>query len=279
MVTTTLYDSLNRTLSVTTPDNSVSTFSYSGNQTTATDPALVARTTATDAAGRLTSVTEAGPVFTCYKYDALDDLTNVYQAAASIQSGVCNVSGAKARTFNYDPLKRLTSAQQPESGTISYSYDNNGNVLTRTDANTNKVAMTYDALNRMASKTYTVVSGYSTPNVTLCYDGSTTAQGCAPPTGVSFLGNLVGHLTQVSSSASVTSYPQFDVFGDPLQSVQTTSNTGYQFYYTYNLANAMTTMTLPSHRLLTWNYDIANRPISLQGNLSGGTTYYTTQEH
>ena len=38
------------------------------------------------------------------------------------------------RTFVYDCLKRLTSATNPESGTTTYTYDNNGNVVKRTDA-------------------------------------------------------------------------------------------------------------------------------------------------
>ena len=80
--TTTLYDALNRPLTVTTADGSPTTMSYSGNQTTITDPAGVTRSTLTDAAGRITSVTEAGTLTTTtYLYDALNDLTNVCQAA------------------------------------------------------------------------------------------------------------------------------------------------------------------------------------------------------
>ena len=174
MLTTTAYDALGRVLSVTAPGSAVSTNCYSGNQTTTTDPAGVQRVTTVDAEGRLVSVTEAGTAVTSYKYDALDDLTAVCQGAAFDSNGNCRASGTRARSFGYDSLKRLTSAQQPESGTTTYTYDNNGNLLTSTNANQNVVTMGYDVLNRITSKAYTVVSGSATPDVTFCYDGDTT---------------------------------------------------------------------------------------------------------
>src|SRR5260370_13132071 len=36
--------------------------------------------------------------------------------------------------FIYNSLKRLTSAANPESGTINYQYDNNGNLTQKNDA-------------------------------------------------------------------------------------------------------------------------------------------------
>jgi hypothetical protein len=37
--------------------------------------------------------------------------------------------GARQRSFGYDSLKRLGSANNPESGVVSYLYDNNGNMV------------------------------------------------------------------------------------------------------------------------------------------------------
>jgi YD repeat-containing protein len=42
--------------------------------------------------------------------------------------------GSQSRTFHYSSLSRLTSATNPESGTVSYQYDNNGNLTLKTDA-------------------------------------------------------------------------------------------------------------------------------------------------
>jgi RHS repeat-associated protein len=215
------------------------------------------------AACRITSVTEAGNLTTTYAYDAVNDLTNVCQA---VVSGNCGQS----RTFAYDSLARLITATNPESGATAYTYDNDGNRLTKTDANTDKTTMTYDALNRVASQAYTFISGYSTPNVTYCYDGNTQAACTYAPSGSE--SNLIGHLSLVSSSASSTAYGQYSVLGNIMQSTQSTGPDSYPFSYTYNLANAMTQMTLPSGRAVTWSYDSANRISSAGGTPPGGTT-------
>jgi RHS repeat-associated protein len=157
--------------------------------------------------------------------------------------------------------------------TTTYTYDNNGNLLTKTDANTNKTTLSYDALNRATSKTYTFISGYSTPNVTYCYDGNPQGACANAPSGSN--DNLVGHATLVSATLSgvpisSTSYGQYDTLGNVLQSTQITGRE-YPFTYTYNLANAMLGMTLPSGRTLTWTYDSANRIASAGGTPPGGT--------
>jgi len=41
---------------------------------------------------------------------------------------------SQTRSFVYDSLKGLASATNPESGTVSYQYDNNGNLLVKTGA-------------------------------------------------------------------------------------------------------------------------------------------------
>jgi YD repeat-containing protein len=102
-------------------------------------------------------------------YDQLDDLANVYQGA-TLSSGQC-VSPGQTRTFTYDALQRLTSANNPESSTVNYTYDGNGNVLTRTDANSVTTTYRYDALNRVGLKQY---SGGSPTNSVYCYDGDTS---------------------------------------------------------------------------------------------------------
>jgi len=267
--TTTLYDALNRPLTVTTADGSPTSMSYLGNKTTITDPAGKTRSTLTDAAGRITSVTEAGTLLTSYLYDALNDLTNVCQGA-TFSGAVCS-SGGQPRTFAYDSLARLTSAMNPESvSATAYVYDKDGNLTTKTDANGNTVTTAYDQLNRVISKTYSVQAPtVPTPSVTYCYDGNTLSPCTGAPSGAY---NLVGHLTLVGSTASTTTYGQYDKLGDIAQSSQTTGGNTYTFGYGYNLANAMTGMTLPSGRAVSWTYDIANRTTSAGWTPPGGST-------
>jgi YD repeat-containing protein len=79
-----------------------------------TDQASKQRKSVTDALGRLKTVYEPDSggtlnVNTDYTYDVLNNLLTVSQ-------------GSQTRTFSYDSLNRLTNANNPESGVISYNY-------------------------------------------------------------------------------------------------------------------------------------------------------------
>jgi YD repeat-containing protein len=89
-------------------------------------------------------------IATCYKYDALNNLKEVDQ-------------GSQTRTYSYDGLSRLTSSATPESGTTNLYYTTSGGSLCaaatdalcrRTDARSITTTYSYDALNRLTSKTY-----------------------------------------------------------------------------------------------------------------------------
>jgi YD repeat-containing protein len=80
--TTYAYDVLGRTLSVTLPDTSNTSYSYSGNTVTVTDAASHSKTFTMDVFGNLISVQETDPtlkalVTTSYTYDVLNHLISV----------------------------------------------------------------------------------------------------------------------------------------------------------------------------------------------------------
>ena len=90
-----------------------------------------------DALGRLIRVTENPGLDdlayrTNYQFDALDNLTLVCHASLK-SDGTCPGT-AQSRSFFYDFLSRLKSATNPESGTITYEYDSNGNLVKKTDS-------------------------------------------------------------------------------------------------------------------------------------------------
>ena len=140
------------------------TTSYAADVTTVLDQASHRRSITRDGLGRLSQVTEdpGGLNYTTlYSYDALDNLSGVTQVG-------------QGRRFIYDSLGRLKSAVNPESGTVGYTYDNNGNLHTRTDAAGVVTTYIYDGLNRLTSKTY---SDSATPAVSIQYDSLPLSKG------------------------------------------------------------------------------------------------------
>lgn len=71
--------------------------------------------------------------------------------------------GSQQRDFTYSSLSRLLTATNPESGTLSYGYDPNGNLLTKTDARGVKTDYVSDALNRVTNRNYSL-TGSTPPN-------------------------------------------------------------------------------------------------------------------
>ncbi len=249
------YDGLDRIVSVTQPGGAVTTTTYAGAITTITDPAGAARRNTADALGRLVTVVENpnnSPSYTStYGYDALDNLRTVTQ-------------GNQTRTFVYDALKRLTSATNPETGTtaITYGYDDSGNLTTRTDARGTKM-LVYDGMNRLTDVTYTDgTSGSYRYDTDAAIPGHTEAN------------YPIGRLKQVSSGDFRTSY-RYDALGRVQASMQEVGTSQYVFGYGYNLAGALSSMTYPSGRIVTYGFDDAGR-VDAAYNGTAQTDKYAT---
>jgi RHS repeat-associated protein len=295
-LTTYTYDTLGRTTQVAHPDSTTVLTSYTGRATQVQDEGngtqRVQRISQTDALGRLVSVCEVGSTtllgnggapaacgqdiagtgfLTTYQYDALSNLTQVTQGSLS------------ARTFSYNSLSQLASAYNPESGTVSYTYDANGNLSTKTSPAPNQsgtatVALSYcyDALNRLTTKAYTQQTcPMTSPIVTNTYDVAV---------GGLTITNPIGRLVQAATSntRTINSYdsvgrvqnqwqctPQncgsgyfpfsygYDLLGNTTSS---TNGVGVTFGYAYNTAARLTT--------LTSSLSDANHPATLLSNVT-----------
>uniref|UniRef100_Q02AI3 YD repeat protein n=1 Tax=Solibacter usitatus (strain Ellin6076) TaxID=234267 RepID=Q02AI3_SOLUE len=143
---------------------------------------------------------------TNYLYDVLDDLLGVCQGAGFDSNGNCQSPGL-GRQFVYDSLKRLTSANNPESGltccgTVTSGictgkYDDNGNLSNKTDARGSVKTFTYDNLDRLLFKSY------STPNPSDLYSAAANS--------VSYTWDTVskGRLSLEQSGNSQTQYTSY----------------------------------------------------------------------
>jgi RHS repeat-associated protein len=252
--TTTLFDALGRVTSTTTPDGSATTYSYSLNTVTVTDPASKKRKSVTDAAGRVTSIYEPDSgnsltVQTSYTYTILDALATVTE-------------GSQTRTFNYDKVGRLTSSVTPEAGTVSYVTNDFNLVTQRTDARNVVTNYTYDGLNRLIGTSYTIPNGSGVaamPNVCDPTGGTNnTANVCnyydQGGAGIYALGRLT---KMVDPSGSVTY--SYNKLGQTTQVQRVVGSTTYTTSYQYNLMGETTQTTYPSGRVVQQSVDPIGR--------------------
>ena len=203
--TTYTYDGIGRTLSAATVGSDTrgtTTYSYTyasyGIYTTVVDPAGKYKYYVTDAFNNLLAVSEPptssepNGASTYYYYDLLDHLTTV---------GMGRQEGTQTRSFVYSG-NLLTSATNPENGTVTYTYNQYYKVATKTDAKGQQVVYTYDTLARL-----TKVQRYpqGIPNGEDTCQQENYAYDTYPP-GSLYSQYALGRLTQVQYYGGSTTY-------------------------------------------------------------------------
>jgi RHS repeat-associated protein len=165
------------------------------------------------------------------------------------------------RSFSYSSLSRLTNANNPESGLTCYGYDPDGNLASRTQGASGCSPVSggitttwpaYDNLNQVTGKSYS--------------DGTASAS----------YGYTVDWLKSTTSGSNVFQNLSFDGFGRVTSSSQTTNGTTYTFgSYSYNYLDGLTSMAMPSGRVINTPRDSSNRVTGVSG-VMGGTTNYAS---
>jgi RHS repeat-associated protein len=210
-----------------------------------------------------------GPLVTLYTYDALNDLTCAVQKGTDTTAfSSCASAPAtwRPRSFVYDSLSRLTSATNPESGTATYAYDPNGNLVSRVVPKANQTGTavtthtyTYDALNRLTKESH---ADPAEGSELYAYDG-TALTGC-PVTGPPTLNSptyLVGRRSAMCADLSGSAW-SYDPMGRPLfegTNNKGTSSKEYTVGYTYWLDGSLKTVAYPSGDVVTYTVGGAGR--------------------
>jgi YD repeat-containing protein len=279
--TTYTYDGLGRTLTVQQPDAaSTTTYVYSGNQTKVTDPAGNWKSFAKDVLGNLTSVLEPDPssntggtLATSYTYDWMNHVSQVSMTRGGT---------TQTRTFIYNDSGLLTSATNPENGTVHYYYNSDNTLQYKLDAKGTATVYTYGGARRVTMvQTFPMYYGQVYPNavedtcaqVTYTYGTNPAAYSYGRlvsvqhPYGACWTGGV-----QVPSYAESYSY---DAPGNVLTKVVSSNAVYYgtlQATYTYDSYGRQTSVTTPfwgpiTNYLLgqtfTTGYDSMGRPNSL----------------
>ncbi|MBC3917314.1 RHS repeat protein [Undibacterium sp. CY18W] len=235
-VTSYTYDGQNRLIKVTDARNLSTLYSIDGlgNQLSLTSPDTGVTATTVDAAGNILTRTDAKGQTTRYTYDVLNRITSI-----SYQDG-------SSTTYTYDQgnyAKGRLSQISYQNGSIAYTYNGRGQILTDTRLINNVTNVTryqYDNTGRLSSLTY--------------------------PNGrqISYTRDSLGRVTQIDTSkggitTTILSQATYQPFGG-IQSYRNSAGQNYTRTYdndqrvaSYVLNNAVQAIT----------YDAANRITSI----------------
>lgn len=197
--------------------------------------------------GNIENIVNEKILSTSYEYDALDRLNKVTQPAPG--SG----AGTPITTIGYNAQNRQTSLIDPEGRTVSWEYDDFGNVLkidspdmgtqefrydeannivSATDAQGMQSNYTYDAENRLTAIRY----GSSSSFVDLAYDQ-----------GVNGLNRLTG-ITTNKYQSSLTWYKD----GMPESITNQIDGHSHTISYTYDRSNRPVSITYPGGLVVSY---------------------------
>jgi RHS repeat-associated protein len=143
------YDGIGRPLSVVQPDGaSTTTYSYSGNLSSISDPAGKWKMSTTDVLGNVTTVVEPNPalqpgaptITTSYSYDWMNHVAQVTMTRGAT---------TQVRSFIYNDVGLLTSSTNPENGTVTYFYNADNTLHYKQDAKGQQTVYLYDDYKRL----------------------------------------------------------------------------------------------------------------------------------
>ena len=288
-VTEYAYDELGNQLSQKDALGRVTTYEYDqmGRRMKRTLPLGMFETYAYNNGGNLTSRTDFNGKVTTYSYDSMNRLLAKTPDPSFSQSAITftyNSTGQRATMtdssgvtgYGYDGRNRLVSKTTPQ-GTLSYTYDNAGNLLSLRSSNQNGVAVDYDydELNRLKTATG-LVSGArpGTGTTSYSYDEVGNLSGYVYPNGVTtaYTYNTLNRLTDmvISKTASIASYVY--ELGPAGNRTSVTEKNGRKAAYTYDDLYRLTKETITGDPVSSGNGEISYAYDAVGNRLSRTST-------
>ncbi len=328
--TETTYDALGRTTSIKYPDNETVNYTYDagGNLSQVTGYATY---TNHNALGQAQGVVYGNGVTTTYQYDSTNNRlssiittkttdpgslayinrTYTYDNGGNVKKIKDFINNSRTQTFVYDELNRLVQAQSTISGTLAYSYNQIGNILSKegityayggkphaVSSTSDGKTYTYDANGNMINDTQrAILYNYDNMPTYINYNGATTqlvydGQGnrvkkIAGTTNTAYIGRFyevvnsgqsyskyifAGNTRLALKNASVTRYYHQDHLGSSNVITNASGNNVEEIQYLpYGNAWSDTNATLTTHKFTGQELDAET------GLYYYGARYYNPQ--
>jgi RHS repeat-associated protein len=228
-----------------------SNYDNNGNPQTITDPLTNPTTQVFDALNRLTQITDANTGITKFAYDTHNRTTKVTDA------------NVHATSYVYDGFGDAIQQTSPDSGVTVFYYDGDRNITTKVDALGVTVNMTYDKLDRVATRSYPA-------------DGSQFVGYQYDQSGGTF-GFGVGRLTTTTDPMG-THNLQYEERGNIVAHRRFTNPGGVSLghiFFAYDQASRLSNITYPSGMTLYYNRDSIGNIYKVTLTTPGSSTRHT----
>jgi RHS repeat-associated protein len=268
------YDALSRRTQMTRP-NSVSTlYAYDNlSRLTSVMHQLSGSTidgaayTVDNAGNRTAKTDELAGVTSNYSYDAIYELTQVTQGANTTESYTFDPVGNRLSSLGISPYNVNTSNELTSTPNATYTYDNNGNTLTKV-VGSNTTSYAWDFENRLSSVTLPGNGG----TVSFAYDPFGRRIKKVSSAGTSIYAydgdNLIEETT--SSGAVVARYEQTQNIDEPLAMLRS----GATSYYHADGLGSVTSLSNSTGSLAqTYTLDSFGKQTASSGSLTNPFQY------
>ena len=271
------YDGLGRTLTVTAPDGSVTTYAYAGASVTVVDAAGKWKRSYTDALGNLVRVEEPNPAGganyqTTYTYTTLNQLSVV-----TMPRSVGSNTVTQTRTFTYTGAQ-VESATNPENGMVQYTYNDARQVVRRVDAKGQVTTYEYDTAGRLTTVRHYPVQWQEDTGQRVSYTYDTqslvpgyTENGTGRVAAVEFMaggisGKAMRYVYKYNAAGRVTG-----------RKMQVDRGSGYWYDidvgYTWDNEGRVTALAHPDGSNYSYTFDAMGRLSGMSGGGTASATY------